>query len=246
MPAILSAEELAGVYAKLARADETIAHLKSLVRSFLSPASEVLIGKQDIETFEERWQKHGEREVDPAISVVAGEIVHHLRSSLDHIAWSLSSPEYRLRHETAIAFPVFTAEPKSAKEIASYDRKVGGITSSSALDLIKDLQPYKTPNPIDDPIAIVHELNRVDKHHNLVLVDPGFNISFRIPDVRDLVIAGNINAEDAIALITHNMKLDFSLQVVFKKIGKRENQSVVPTLTYLSNAIRKSVDLFGN
>ena len=49
---------------------------------------------------------------------VLGEIIHHLRSSLDHIAWLLSSEKYRREHETAIAFPICTDEPIEKKELA--------------------------------------------------------------------------------------------------------------------------------
>jgi hypothetical protein len=44
-------------------------------------------------------------------SVLAGEVIHHLRSCLDHLVWQLSSEPFRSAHSDRIEFPVYERAP---------------------------------------------------------------------------------------------------------------------------------------
>jgi hypothetical protein len=90
----------------------------------------------------------------------AGDVVHNLRSALDHLAsqlvWVGSGKEPTRR----IEFPI-------AKDAATYEgdkaRKVEGMTPE-AIKAIDALKPYKGGN---DALWRIHELDNIDKHRTL-------------------------------------------------------------------------------
>ncbi len=112
-------------------------------------------------------------------SVIIGEIVHDLRSALDHSIYELTCIQDGhplVRTE----FPVFEDEMKyfalekrGNPTPTSGLFKIRGIKDEKRRAVIKGLQPFefrKTHPPDQLPIiALVHELNIVDKHRTLHL-----------------------------------------------------------------------------
>jgi hypothetical protein len=90
----------------------------------------------------------------------AGDVIHNLRSALDHLAcqlvWVGSGEEPSRR----IEFPI-------AKDAATYERekarKVEGMCPN-AVKAIDALKPYKGGN---DALWRIHELDNIDKHRTL-------------------------------------------------------------------------------
>src|SRR5271165_2349531 len=238
---LLTPEHLAGVYAKLDRAEDSINHLNSEIAAFLQ-VPEGGFSKDKQEAFGQVLQ-HTRRNIPPRFGVLAGEIAHHLRSSLDHIVWFLSSDTYRQSNETAIAFPIFVEKPSSKKDEASYSRKVKGITNVNALRLIRDLQPYKTPIPSDQPLAIIHQLDRVDKHHTLVLIESSWDASLKIPLS---LFSPIVISSDGVTGPPPADKLEvkFTHQIGFREFGQRKGQAVIEGLTQLAEATREIVTRF--
>ena len=194
---------------------------------------------------QELFEFWANRKIPPRFSVITGEVVHHLRSCLDHIAWMLSSDAYRLSNERQIAFPIVTKrKPWDKDTITSYGRQVKGITDSNALSLIDQLQPCHAAEPADDPLTIVHELNRIDKHHNLVLVITGFNMRMTFPVTAPIVIHAHDNVEINRAIIAEKANFQISPYIAFGQFGKREKQPVVESLTHLLDAVSSRVNLF--
>lgn len=241
---LLTAEDLDGIYEKLKRADESIGNLNTEITAFLKPAKATF--SQNRQKAANELLQHVSRKVPLRFGMLAGEIAHQLRSCLDHIAWLLSSTEYREgKSANAIAFPICLSEPLEEDEIRSYRRKVKGILSSNALALIKALQPYSASNPVDDPLAIVHELNRIDKHRTLVLVVGRWDVTAQIPLGRSWMIGGfQINQESFAATEADKLKVQFTQLIVFDQFGERKRQPVIPSLTQLANAIRDVVRQF--
>jgi hypothetical protein len=101
---------------------------------------------------------------------IAGDVVHNLRSALDHLAQhlaivgsaSLSDKELR-----QIEFPI--AETP-AKYEADKARKVKGMRLE-AIEAIDRLKPYKGGN---DALWRIHELDNIDKHRALFTVAHDF------------------------------------------------------------------------
>jgi len=94
----------------------------------------------------------------------AGDIVHNLRSALDHLAYQLvvvgSGKEPSRRVEFPIAKDATTYEAEKA-------RKVEGMRPL-AIEAIDNLKPYKSGN---DRLWRIHELDNIDKHRTLFSVD---------------------------------------------------------------------------
>jgi hypothetical protein len=105
---LLSPDQLEGVYEKLKRADESIQKLNFEIDDFLiKEGLTSSITTYDVDAFQELVKFHSRAHIPPRFSVIAGEIIHHLRSSLNHIAWLLSSQQYREGKKTGslIEFP---------------------------------------------------------------------------------------------------------------------------------------------
>ena len=130
---------------------------------------------------DQAWQKavdyHKELHIPLRFSVLSGEIVHHLRSSLDHIVWFFSTPEYRRDHPSAIEFPVLCEVP-GKDELRRYERKIKGIDNPRIRALIEDMQPYKKKRPElrTIPFASSTIWTGSTQHRELVIVHSGANV----------------------------------------------------------------------
>lgn len=244
-PLLLSSEQLKGVREKLERADECIRDLNTEIGAFLKHPEAGL--SEHKAKAAQKFMEHARslaKNVPPRFGVLAGEIVHHLRSSLDHVAWMLSSERsQRAKGSNAIAFPILIEEPTDEHELRSYNRKIQGIASPDALTLIKHLQPYNATKPLDDPLAIIHEFDRIDKHHNLVIVETSWEVGFRLP-LSWIISGSNIDTEIPSLAATRKAELKITHFVAFPQFGERKNQPVVPSLTQLLDVTRDVVGKF--
>jgi hypothetical protein len=98
-----------------------------------------------------------------ALSVIVGEIAHDLRSALDHLIWRqavehIGEAEAE-RHYRKIAFPIYD----TSREFLDKAQALKFVSEDTGT-LIESYQPYKRGNGY---LAIVHWLNRMDKHRAL-------------------------------------------------------------------------------
>jgi hypothetical protein len=144
-------------------------HLSDLAIELLA-AGYVTVGavEGDLDAFKNRFSTREELITLPRIPIevfaISGDIVHNLRSALDHLAYQLvwantgNEPTSRL-----IEFPI-------AKDFATYKsektRKVNGMRPE-AIEAIDRLKPYKGGN---DFLWRIHELDNIDKHRTLFTV----------------------------------------------------------------------------
>ena len=250
------AHVLDGARVRLKRADENIRNLETEIAPLLSGLPTIpFSGENPQFTDEDRknWEilTKANTNIDPRLAVLAGEIVHHLRASFDHVAWQLSSVSVRTSSTTQIAFPVSVIDPSTNKdELRSYQRKVKGITSVSALARIDSLQPYKASNPSVHPLWLIHDLDRIDKHRELVLVAAAVhtNIRIQLPALveqhvfetkpRRVVALGDRSSLQVEGQLCGQIALDKSLT------GKGAAEPVVPFLKNLLRFASDSVEGF--
>lgn len=102
-----------------------------------------------------------------------GDAVHQLRSSLDHIVYALIQPlttdPKALRK---IDFPIYVDEDRfRASQSVGYLRR---LLSPAQFTEIEQSQPYKrqTAKPDDDWLWVLGELDNIDKHRSILVVDP--------------------------------------------------------------------------
>ena len=100
----------------------------------------------------------------PTLAPVLGDVVHNLRSALDHIAWNLAllnlegtgSEPFDLT-----AFPIITNTTDWS--IDKFYRLVQDVLPEAIPDII-DLQPCHRRNPAEHELAVLDALWNADKH----------------------------------------------------------------------------------
>jgi hypothetical protein len=242
----------AGIATKLARADQNIIYLAAEIYGFFEKSKYPVFPNPNDQCWQEAVDYHHNLPIPRRFSVLAGEIVHHLRSSLDHIVWIFSNESARRLHENALGFPILCEFPDKNK-LSGFKRQIQGVDKPSVRKLITDLQPYQSGADVaNDPLCIIHDMDRFDKHRELVIVTACVNFAFpRIPsaDIVARLMAcqqGEVLSTADIAALMRAVKQDGKIfpQVAFPKFGKRETQFVVPSLTKLLHAVNDVTELF--
>lgn len=251
---------LDGARERLNRAEQNIHNLNSEITDFLKPAPIIVMTvdverREPIVTDENRkaWedlQKFGVRKVPLRFRVLAGEIIHHLRCAFDHIAWQLSSPESQTKFPTRIEFPVFDKDPSLDKEkLQLYQRKIKGIASATALARIDGLQPHRRPNPLRDPLWLIHNMDRIDKHREVVMAIQimKLQISAGATAIGFGIQKPWENRPRRVQLVGHSdveMNVKISANITLGEFTGANDESIIPTLVNLLRFTRNSVQSF--
>jgi hypothetical protein len=117
------------------------------------------------------------------IAIVAGDVVHNVRSGLNHLATALVPPEFRRK----VQFPIFMRDPfeldpstgalyaDRAGDRGNWKRFTSGMPDG-AVEFLVSVQPYSTfwedPGSVDG-LTIIEELSNNDKHRQLILLATG-------------------------------------------------------------------------
>lgn len=236
------AVDFSGIAEKLKRADENIVNLNTEIDAFFQACRYPTLPKNDDEELLEAIQYHKNLVIPPRFNVLVGEIIHHLRSCLDHVAWQFSSEQYRRDRFWKIEFPVFEKEPIEKDALSRYRGKVQGIASPEVLGLIMALQPYNAPDPRDAPIWIIHDMDIIDKHRELILCPS--TVRIEIPaslwpytDYERSALPAHVEQD-----LYDNLKV--IPQISFRNFGRREIQPVVPALKFLHGIVGEIVSRF--
>jgi hypothetical protein len=120
------------VYAKLLRAQRHIKTVRAGLRAFLGPDALVANmrdndGSEELRAFERR---HAEREVPIAVRIVAGEVIHQVRSALDHLVTVLIVANNGTRHYKA-GFPIEREDPAKTGYQKRFDNMISGMSDWS-------------------------------------------------------------------------------------------------------------------
>jgi hypothetical protein len=254
---------LDGARERLKRADENIRDLNSELVEFLAPSpvvefdwdmdrEQAVITDDHRKTFEELKQFICTLSIKPRFSVLAGEIIHHLRSAFDHVVWQLSSPILQANSPRQIEFPVFLAPQlcglKKSK-MCQYCRKVEGVASASALTRIDSLQPYIAPSPDKHPLWVIHDMDIADKHRELILAVAILRVLTSANAIVDAIgeyVPWELNPRNVriTGIRKMDVKLKMSAQVTFGKFAGRQDEPIIPTLQNLLRFTSDAVDSF--
>lgn len=180
-------------------------------------------------------------------SVVAGEIIHHLRSSLDHLVWQLIIANGQDPSSFTYPLPEFPIFSRQDKYESSGVAKIKGV-SKSAMAIIQSHQPYNGGDYRGNYLWIIHEMNNADKHRLL-------NVVFTDAIIERAVIAGatlsNFTfgpAKDGTVLVSSptefemDMNVRFRFDIAFNESGMSMPESAVPELQYLTDAVIAVID----
>ncbi len=158
-----------GAFAKIDRASYELDDLSEKVGSFFAskddPAFRTDFGRDDDPR---RWRAAFRilKQAPDAWAVQLGEIVHNLRSSLDHLVYeaSATADDGTALHGTA--YPVYMNEARYNQEAAYRIRGLNDTTKA----FVRSLQPFTNDDPEIVPyLWLLHELSNTDKHRLLNL-----------------------------------------------------------------------------
>ncbi len=164
------AAELDGARAKLDRAREQLNALSAEIGTFLNGEPFASFVDIDDERREIAVGIEVRQKPSLAISVVIGEILHDLRSALDHALWQLVIHDGALPHDRT-GFPIYRTLTGFDNERRATGRRQGMLVglSVASIAVVTAMQPFSTEEDADSPLWYLHELHNFDKHRTLIL-----------------------------------------------------------------------------
>ncbi|OAH99500.1 hypothetical protein A1353_20580 [Methylomonas methanica] len=97
------------------------------------------------------------------VSILVGDCVNNLRSSLDHLIWQIVDSNNIAQASHSNMFPICSAEDAFAKQIKT--NRLRGVPEE-ALDQIRRFQPYASEN--NHLLSLLSTLSNEDKHRDLI------------------------------------------------------------------------------
>lgn len=177
----VSVPNLAGVRAKIDRAKKHFEELNVCVTAWGTSEENdhagILYPHPDRKRVDFKARKVKANDI--AWPLIIGDVVHNLRSALDHLVCQLALLEDITFDCKKTAFPIYDKE--GAFRDFSND-KVKPFVCSDAFAMIEDLQPYKAAkltgrDPKTSNLRIISELDIIDKHRMLVVAAKYLRVS---------------------------------------------------------------------
>lgn len=263
---------LDGCHAKIHRAEENLHILNKELDDYLRKEMDSfrIVVEHQNEGKEYAFVAYGESDVPLKFSIMAGEIIHHCRSSLDYLIHALviQNGEVPTRSNQ---FPICTTEDSFNRACKS--GMIKGV-SESARNFIAAVQPYTTDTPDDTILNVLHQYDIEDKHKLLVLVSAIVKIDDKIVISVDEKIATSEKRKGKIPniigfsdsdpkKITNEgtvlfkillgepapelvAKANLSPNLAFDKCGKVEMASFIMILKGLLEGTRHTIDIFSD
>ncbi len=247
---------------KLKRASERIAELNTLLRE-QRPFSYIL--QTDIITGDRFTRPERNEDVADEAAAIAGDAAHNIRSSLDHVYWSIVSPFAKTRREQRAVQSPFCEGPARLEEAVR--SRLADRVSDRFFRAIMDLKPYSERGG-NRLLYLIDFLDIPDKHQFLVPVADytqitGDMMRRQIPDfpagIGSMSFSQNRRGDvawrsrnitpetlgEAIPPTTHmfKKKLDVPVEIVFSIGALDFHGPIVPTLNKLVDVARKSIGI---
>lgn len=230
---------LDGPIAKLVRAEHHLNQLDRAIRRYA--ASNPFAA---VEEFDEQKRFHTFTFLPgavppPMIGVVAGDVIHNIRSALDHIAWQLALLRTAEPH-TRTEFPILIEENGDSRRAFKDKTK---WFPSEARDIAESMQPYHRGNAApDSALGMLHLLSIEDKHRLVVrVVDSAYIPVFRGPGgfIRELDDATVVVGIPCDAQPDVYFKPKFVPDIAFDPEGPGRGRIVLPSLRDIHRLARE-------
>ena len=253
---------LSGIGAKLERAYQHIEQLDTEIDQFLStdpPPYFIESGFYD-DPCKYEFKGFIRSDIPLRFSVMAGEIVHQLRSSLDHLitALVLANNQPPIRN---LQFPI--ARDREKFKRACDGAQVKGVSKSAFRKIVR-LQPYRSSTPQDMTIFAIHDLNIRDKHSLLLVTGQAANIGKEMKvgseientEIVKLGVPGyHVMTREGVEVFSITLgspvpdfkaETDFSFQVCLANFGAGNPVPLMPTLVKMWEFTRVTVNSFSD
>ncbi len=188
------------------------------------------------------------------LSIIAGDVIHNLRSALDHLAWALvlengGEPNDEGRPKTQF---VIRTKPriKYGTQPLVIATKSGSI-SPAAQCIIEAVQPHDRP---EKPLYALLAMSNIDKHRTLLIASLSMGqITLKTPDGGMTVHAFRSNVEDGTMIcwilrdattFDPNIELnpEFTPNVLLSDIPAITIKKTVPAGKFLANLVQSTRD----
>lgn len=259
-----------GYRAKLQRAQELLDALALEVSQFVELAKQSSVVTKTHEQGDREYviSVRASQVAPERFSVLAGEIIHHLRSSLDHLVTSLvvaNGGSIGRWHQ----FPI-CATRKAFKDSIRM-RSLDDIKPSS-LALVEAVQPFTQPNPDDTVLTVVQAFDNQDKHRLLLVtsavtalhhtmtigtnpdIAPPVERQGRVPAILGFSEFGAKQLSESgvriLSIVLQEPSPDFYVDaevvfdVCFQQCGSVEFASLVATLQGIVTGVANTIDGF--
>ena len=125
-------------------------------------------------------------QLDIRFCIIAGDLVHNLRSALDHLVWQLvirDGQEPSRRNEFPICYSQkrFRDDVKFRKNKPKLSVLYGIMVDGDAWTIIEKAQPYVSLLPEENLIGLIGRLSSLDKHRTLYVQMP------MVGDIKDAI-----------------------------------------------------------
>jgi hypothetical protein len=231
---------------KIEWANAHIGRLIKVIRDYLDSDFYTLSNERDARTGHYLISLHHKRLPPADIYLLIGDIVHNLRSSLDHIATEITGNDN-------IYFPFHEKRESLVNAdgniVCWKTRLIEAAIPTLGRVIIDDIRPYKGGRPFIWPLT---KLDAIDKHKFLIpaicltgviahdLYDPEHNNS--VGALRLQILSGeSFNALASSGQFQIRGKIEPSFSVVFTKETFFEGAPVVETLINISVAVSETL-----
>ena len=163
--------------------------LQQQFTAFRNSGAYQLLTYTDMDAGEEIIQVRIDYEPPPMLGIIVGEVVHNLRSALDHLACVVPLISGAKRPPKP-QFPVFDLrdpDPANRRRSAftrDYKARIGNVTPR-VYNIIESVQPYHPANSGWHPLGLLEALWNWDKHNAIHVIAANFgatNVPEGIPE----------------------------------------------------------------
>ena len=159
---------LESAQAKISRAKEHLALISAEVREYLAAKPYEIAMKRDPDSRRMIYFMSTVRPTPPRIPAVVGDVIHNLRSALDHLAYQLVWTALGKPPGSHVYFPIADSRDLYLEQ----RRKQLKGAHPEAIAAVDALTPYRGAN---DLLWKLHKLNNVDKHRVLLTAGSAFD-----------------------------------------------------------------------
>jgi hypothetical protein len=161
---------LVAIWDRLVRAKQHFDEIDGMLLDYYQTRYGGIRGEFDIRT--EPYvtlEGDGFAQPNPRMYTLAGELLHDLRSSLDHLAWVLVVVNGG-EPTRDTSFPVLKVRPAANRKGIHPKPGVAGGVSEAGAAVIDAAQPYQWKERFaEHPIWVLDKLWNIDKHRHVVL-----------------------------------------------------------------------------
>lgn len=159
---------LDGINAKIARSEEGLTALAALVQAFQTDSIKRVKVTWQLENNFTSFVGRAKGFIPAPIqtSIILGEIIHNIRSSLDHLVCRLAE-QNGAPVVSSHKFPISKA-PEYFKKSVEHGSLAG--LSHQAIAAVEAVQPYNNADINTSTLKLINDLSNADKHRLIVIV----------------------------------------------------------------------------